>query len=85
VSYLLGKLVLPLLHIEEKVLYTHEIIYRPKTKMDAETCWATLNLLKKYSELGRAIEEIGRYYKEYMVAMVCIIRVLSVDIKVMVR
>lgn len=53
--------------------------------MDAETCWATLNLLKKYSELGRAIEEIGRYYKEYMVAMVCIIRVLSVDIKVMVR
>jgi len=51
--------------------------------MDSYTCWATLNLLKKYSELSHTIEEIGRYYKDYNVAMVSTIKVLSLDIRVL--
>ena len=52
--------------------------------MDSDTCWATLNLLKKYAELSRVIEEIGRYYTDYKDAIVCTIRVLSLDIRVII-
>ena len=51
--------------------------------MNVHMCWATLNLLKKFAELGHVIVDIGRYYQEYVIAMVSTIRVLSFDIRVL--
>lgn len=45
-------------------------------------CWASLNLLKKYTEISKVYEEIGRYYIDEFSETVCyVLTVLDFDIK----
>lgn len=61
-SLFMGRILLPLLQLQERIIYSYELVYHPQTEMEVSGCWATLNLLRKFVEISPDLEEIGRYY-----------------------
>ena len=62
VTYLITHLLQPLLAIISRIYANYDQVYRPKGPMSDDLCWASLNFLKKYLELAKVFEELGRYY-----------------------
>lgn len=52
--------------------------------MNLDLCWATINLLKRYTDLNRPMAEMGRYYNfKYLSPMIAIIKIIHRDINVL--
>lgn len=82
VSYLISHLLQPLMGIIERIQANYDEVYRPKGEMTADLCWASLNFLKKYLELAKVFEELGRYYfKEFSAVAVSTLTVIDYDIR----
>ena len=59
------------------------MVYRTKQPMNIELCWATLNLLRRYTDFAKVYEEFGRYYLEqYDALIVSMTKVLNYDLSV---
>lgn len=59
---MIGHLILPLMAIFERIRANYDEVYCLNRPMNDDLCWASLNFLKKYLELSKSFEELGRYY-----------------------
>ncbi len=84
-SIILGRIVIPLISFQEKIIACQELIYPTSNRCinEAET-WSCVNLLRKIVDIGPDMESLGRYYfKESSSAVICLMKIVNSDIQVL--